>query len=246
MLEFEQVYKSFGENKVLRGVSLTVQEGRIITVIGPSGSGKSTLLKLILGLEIPDQGNLSIDGVNLGTLSERQMYKIREKLGLLFQSAALFDSMTVEDNVGFSLRESGQNYNLEELNYKVDQALDRVGMTGTNSMFPEELSGGQQKRIGLARAIINEPNYLLFDEPTTGLDPILSTSIEDLIVQISNELNTTAIVVTHQISTVLRVSDEIYYLHEGRLLDSETPKSIVNTSDPIISSFIHGGLNGKE
>ena len=240
MLKLKGVYKSFDDKHILNGVSLSVEKGKKITIIGPSGSGKSTILKLILGLLSPDKGKVVMDGVDITTLSIEDVYKMRKNVGLLFQSAALFDSMTVEENVGFALREVESRYSDLEIRYKIDQALDLVGMSGANNMFTSELSGGQQKRIGLARAIINTPQYLFFDEPTTGLDPVLSTNIEDLIVRISTELKTTAVVVTHQISTILRVSDEIYYLDNGKMLEPETPKSIMKSKQAVIHSFIHG------
>ncbi len=165
---------------------------------------------------------------------------MRMKIGLLFQSSALFDSMSVEENVSFSLTELPGVLSADEIQHKVDHALDMVGMSGYNDCSPADLSGGQMKRIGLARSIINEPDLLLFDEPTTGLDPVLSTSIEDLINRISEELNTTTLVVTHQISTILRTSDFIYFLHDGCLLSPETPDTIYQSNHQIVSDFIQG------
>lgn len=244
MLILKHVSKAFDDHQVLSKINLSVKRGHKTTIIGPSGSGKSTILKLILGLIPPDSGKLTLNGTDINALSIKDIYIMRKKIGLLFQSAALFDSLTVEENVGFSLTETPSTLTNQDITNKVNLSLELVGMQDYNNHYPAELSGGQKKRVALARAIINKPEYLLFDEPTTGLDPILSTNIEDLIVQISEELNTATITVTHQISTILRSSDSIYFLHEGQLLDPETPESIVKTKDPIISPFIRGKSNG--
>ena len=244
MISLQCLSKSFDSNVILDDVNLEVEFGKKITIIGPSGSGKSTILRLILGLISPDSGQVVVDGVDIATLSVSKLYLMRQTIGLLFQSGALFDSMTVEDNVGFSLIESPTTLSKAEIKYKVDSALDLVEMRGFENMFPSELSGGQQKRVGLARAIVNNPKYILYDEPTTGLDPILSTNIENLIVRLSEELNTSTIVVTHQISTIMRTSDDIYYLHKGQLLDPETPDTIKHSANSIIYNFIHGKPHG--
>ena len=242
MIELCHLAKSFDGNDILKDVSISIPLGKKITIIGPSGSGKSTILKLILCLIKPDSGKVLVDGDDMALLTVDDLYKVRKKIGLLFQSAALFDSMTVEENVGFSLFESDHLLSQEDIQYKIDYALDLVEMKGFSPMYPAELSGGQQKRVALARSIITNPQYLLFDEPTTGLDPVLSTSIENLIVRISDELNTTAIIVTHQLSTIMRTSDLIYYLHDGCLCEPETSQSIKTSSNPIISAFINGEL----
>lgn len=240
MLELKNISKSFDDNTVLNNVNLKLPKGQKITIIGPSGSGKSTILKLILGLIPPDSGAILFNDQSLIEMDEQKLYKVRLKIGLLFQSSALFDSMTVEENVGFSLIESPDNYSDSTIKHKVNKALALVDMSRSNAYMPSELSGGQQKRIGLARAIINYPDLLLFDEPTTGLDPILSTSIENLIVNTTEELHTTSIIVTHQISTILRTSDLIYYLYNGELLEPETPETIYQSKNPIIKNFIMG------
>lgn len=244
MIELCHLAKSFDNKHVISDVNLEIPDGKKITIIGPSGSGKSTILKLILCLIKPDSGKVVVDGQDLALLNVDTMYNVRKKIGLLFQSAALFDSLSVEENVAFTLLETPHSLTHKEIQNKVDHALDLVEMSGFNGMYPSELSGGQQKRVGLARAIINNPKYLLFDEPTTGLDPVLSTNIENLIVRISDELNTTAIIVTHQISTIMRTSDMIYYLDKGVLCEPETPKTIMNSSNPIIASFISGNAYG--
>jgi phospholipid/cholesterol/gamma-HCH transport system ATP-binding protein len=243
MLELINIKKQFNQVDILKNVNLTVNPGENITIIGTSGSGKSTILKLILGLIEQDSGTIMFNGVNPEKLSTSQFYEYRKYFGLLFQSSALFDSLTVEENIAFPLTEQPNNLNNFEINKKVDEALELVEMKGANLKNPSELSGGQQKRIALARAIITKPKCLLFDEPTTGLDPVLSTNIEDLIVRIATELNTISITVTHQISTILRISDLIYFLNDGILLAPETTQTIMVSKNPIIRSFIHGGID---
>ena len=243
MLELINIKKSFNDIQVLKDINLTVNPGEKITIIGTSGSGKSTILKLILGLLDHDSGNIMFNGINTARLSTSQFYEHRKHFGLLFQSSALFDSLTVEENVAFPLTEQPNYLTKFEISKKVDEALELVEMQGSNLKNPSNLSGGQQKRIALARAIITKPKCLLFDEPTTGLDPVLSTNIEDLIVRIATELNTIAITVTHQISTILRTSDLIYFLNDGILLDPETTQTIMESKNPIIKSFIHGGID---
>ncbi len=243
MLKINHIKKSFEENNVLTDINLNVKPGEKITIIGPSGSGKSTILKIILGLIEHDSGSIIFDETNLNSLTTSEFYNYRKNFGLLFQSSALFDSLTVEENIAFPLTEHPNNFSKYEINKRVNEALELVEMEGANLKNPAELSGGQQKRIGLARAIIKNPKCLLFDEPTTGLDPVLSTNIEDLIVRIATELNTMAITVTHQISTILRTSDLIYFLHDGMLLAPETTQTIMVSTNPVIRSFIHGGLN---
>ena len=243
MLELINISKKFNNIEVLKNVNLTVKAGEKITIIGTSGSGKSTILKLILGLIEFDSGNILFDGVSTKNLSTSKFYEYRKHFGLLFQSSALFDSLCVEENIAFPLTEHPNTLTRHEIRRKVNEALDLVEMSGSNLKNPSELSGGQQKRIGLARAIITNPKCLLFDEPTTGLDPVLSTSIENLIVRIATELNTIAITVTHQISTILRTSDLIYFLNKGILLAPETTETIMKSENPIIRSFIHGEIN---
>ncbi|RAP29885.1 ABC transporter ATP-binding protein [Candidatus Marinamargulisbacteria bacterium SCGC AG-343-D04] len=240
MLELIDISKRFEENTVLKAINLTVDKGRKATIIGPSGSGKSTILRLILCLIQPDRGQLLLDNMDITKASKKELYEIRNKIGLLFQSAALFDSMTVEENISFSLTERPHRLTQKEISRKVNHALELVEMSGQNKKQVTDLSGGQKKRIGLARVIINDPEYLLFDEPTTGLDPVLSTNIENLIVNISKELNAATLTVTHQISTILRTSDDIYFLHDGQLLDPESPNTIYQSKSSIIKNFMNG------
>lgn len=240
MLLLSNVKKSFEQTTILNGVNLAVPVGKKVSIIGPSGSGKSTILKLILGLLPLDEGTIRVADRMVNKDNAAELYAIRKNVGLLFQSAALFDSMTIDENVGFSLRELPSPYTAHDIDKKVDRALARVGMQDKKQCFPSELSGGQQKRVGLARMIINEPSYLLYDEPTTGLDPVLSTNIERLIVSVSQELNAATIVVTHQLSTILNVSDAIYFLDKGVLLEPETPATIMESASPLIYHFMHG------
>ena len=214
MLEIKQLTKRFNKKKVINNLSIKIEPGQKVTIIGPSGSGKSTILKLILGLITPDHGKILVNEKEMIFTSKEQVYEMRKNIGLLFQSSALFDSMTVEENVAFPLTETPNTFTPRQIKQKVNDSLELVGMHGFNNRDTAELSGGQRKRVALARAIINQPKILLYDEPTTGLDPILSTNIENLIVDISKQLETTTIVVTHQLSTILRTSDLIYYLHE--------------------------------
>jgi len=241
MITLKNVTKSFKGNSIVRGVDLTVSEGERIAIIGPSGCGKSTLLRLLMGLQQPDTGELWIDNEDITQMDIKNLRRIRTKFGMLFQHAALFDSMTVGENVAFPLREI-LHLPEAEIQARVKDKLLWVEMSGKEDRMPSELSGGQQKRIGLARAIACDPKIILYDEPTTGLDPILSTNIEDLIVKLNKESNTTSIIVTHQISTILRTADKIYLMRDGVLLPPETPESIQESHNPYIKEFISGGL----
>lgn len=241
MIELKNVSKAFDGRQILRNVSLRVEAGERIAIIGPSGCGKSTLLRLIMGLHPPDTGDVFVFGENIHTAGKKRLLEIREKIGILFQSGALFDSMNVYDNIAFPLVENRAmpHKKTQEI---VMEKLKIVDMLGFENHDPADLSGGQRKRIGLARALADNPQIMLYDEPTTGLDPILSTSIEDLIVRLSDKLQVTSITVTHQISTILRTADKIYMVHEGRLLDPETPSTIM-TATSIYGDFIRGGLS---
>lgn len=241
MIYLSKVVKSFDGEPILKGVDLTIETGKKVAIIGPSGCGKSTLLRLMMGFYFPDSGSVAIDGEDLLSLSPKALRNLRLKFGMLFQSAALFDSMTVAENVSFSLVEN-QGMTFKDAKKNVEDLLELVGMGGAQNKMPADLSGGMRKRIGLARAIASHPKIVLYDEPTTGLDPILSTQIEDLIVKLNNQLNITSVVVTHQFSTILRTADKIYLMHDGRLLPPETPETIMKSENPYIREFMSGGL----
>ena len=240
MIELKDISISFDGNPILENLNLTVQKGEKVAIIGPSGSGKSTLLRLLIGLFKPDSGQIIIDGVNILDVSEKRLMQVRMKLGVLFQSAALFDSLNIEENVAFPLIQN-TNLSSSEIYRRVDEKLKMVEMEGRQQDSPADLSGGQKKRIGLARALATDPEIVLYDEPTTGLDPILSTNIENLMVKLSDQLHMTSIIVTHQISTILRTADKIYLLHNKKLLPPETPDTVHNGSEEY-RNFMRGGL----
>lgn len=241
MIKIISLTKKFGSNIVLDNISLEIPDGQKIAVIGPSGCGKSTLLRLLIKLTEPDKGKIFIDDIEISRLKEDKLMKIRGRIGMVFQSSALFDSMNVYENIAFGLRQ--QNLLSEnKIEAKVAEKLEMVDLPGTEDLMPSELSGGMQKRISLARAIAVDPNIILYDEPTTGLDPITSTTIEDLINKLTHELHATAIIVTHQLSTVYRTSDRIVMMNEGRLIESGNVKQTIETSNPIVRNFIKGGL----
>jgi len=242
MIDISGIYKSFEGVSVVNDFSLTVDQGEKVAIIGRSGCGKSTILRLILRLICPDQGKIMINGRDVATLTESELVLQRSEVGLLFQSAALFDSMNVYENVAFSLRYGIKVYTEKEIQKKVRETLDMVDMVGYDTQMTSNLSGGQKKRIGLARALVSNPKVMLYDEPTTGLDPILSTNIEDLIVRLSDSLNVTSVVVTHQRSTIRRTADKIYYMHEGSLLPPETPATIHDSAQDIYKTFYRGEL----
>jgi phospholipid/cholesterol/gamma-HCH transport system ATP-binding protein len=237
MLKIIDLNFKYNHHPLITNLNLEVKKGEKIAIIGPSGCGKSTILRLIMGLIKPDSGQIIIEGEDITKLSEKHLKRIRLKLGMLFQSAALFDSLTVEENVAFSLVE---NFKLPraQIQCQVKEKLALVEMENTQKLMPSDLSGGMRKRIGLARAIAHEPQIMLYDEPTTGLDPVLSSTIEELIVKLASKLQITSIVVTHQISTMLKTADKIYYMKNGQLLPAQTPQSILSCTNPTICEFI--------
>lgn len=241
MIELRDVSKSFDGRQILKTINLTIHTGERIAIIGASGCGKSTLLRLIMGLHRPDSGQVLVFGEDIHQVSKARLLELRLKIGILFQSAALFDSMNVFDNVAFPLIEN-LHMPVSKVATIVAQKLALVEMSSFAQQDPADLSGGQRKRIGLARALAGDPAIMLYDEPTTGLDPILSTNIEDLIVRLSRQLGVTSVVVTHQISTILRTADKIYMVHDRQLLPPEFPETIVRATS-IYGEFIRGGLN---
>ncbi|HPI37576.1 MAG TPA: ABC transporter ATP-binding protein [Ignavibacteriaceae bacterium] len=238
MIEIKNLHKTFGRSKVLNGVDLTIQDGETIVIVGRSGCGKSVLLKHIVGLLIPDEGYVKVEGKIINQLGEKELYEIRKRFGFLFQGAALFDSMTVEENVALPIVESNKAFDIIELNKLVAEKLELVGLPGIQKLKPSELSGGMKKRVGLARALITNPDYILYDEPTTGLDPIMSDSIDNLIKDLSQKLKVTAIVVTHDMFSVKNVADKVAMMHEGKIYFTGKPDELLSSKDQTIYDFI--------
>lgn len=239
MIEVKQLYKSFGEKPVLRGVDLTIHSGQALTIIGRSGCGKSVLLKHLVGLLTPDAGDILVDGRSLVQARRKELYEQRKKFGVLFQGAALFDSMTVEDNIALATR-MHTNTAEADIDKMIDRCLQLVGLPHTRKLKPAELSGGMKKRVGLARAIATKPQYILYDEPTTGLDPITADSINDLIISLNQELAVTTIVVTHDMVSAYKISERIVMLHEGRVVHSGTPEETQNSTNELVRRFVNG------
>lgn len=238
MIEIQDLHKRFDDNQVLRGIDLTIKQGETLAIIGPSGCGKSVLLKHIVGLLYPDKGCVCIEGENLNDLSENELYEIRKQFGFLFQGAALFDSMTIEENIWLPLVENDYKLTQSEIDKIVSTKLELVGLPGIHEKKPAELSGGMKKRVGLARALVSDPKYILYDEPTTGLDPVMSDSIDNLINHLNEQLNVTSIVVTHDMFSVRNVADKVSMIHDGKIYFSGTYDEILNSGDKIIQEFI--------
>lgn len=243
MIEIKGIHKWFGTHHVLKGVDLTIKEGETIVIIGRSGCGKSVLLKHIMAILEPDEGDVRIDGQSMFSMSPEEQDQFRLQLGMLFQGAALFDSLTVLENVGFSLFEH-TNLSEEVISQKVLEKLHMVGLGGVENLMPASLSGGMKKRVGLARAICNEPKIILYDEPTTGLDPINADVINELILSMQKQLKVISIVVTHDMTSAYKVANRIAMLFEGRIIGVGTPDEIRNSSDPVIQQFITGSARG--
>jgi phospholipid/cholesterol/gamma-HCH transport system ATP-binding protein len=245
LIEFRKVYKRFGRQVVLNGVDLHVHQGESLVILGASGSGKSVMLKHMVGLLQPDKGEVWFDGKRIDPLPEPKLADIRVQFGFLFQMGALFDSMNVEDNVGFPLVEHTDKPK-EEVSRIVDEKLRMVGLPEVRKKMPAELSGGQRKRVALARAIALDPRVILYDEPTTGLDPIRSDVINRLILKLQHELKVTSVVVTHDMHSAFKVADRIVMLHEGKLIFDGTPEQIRNTDNPIVKHFVLGEAGEEE
>ncbi len=243
MIKVDDLHKSFSGKHVLRGVNLEARRGEILVVIGQSGSGKSVLLKQIIGLMKPDSGRIFIDGKDISDLEEKEWVEIRSQFGMLFQGAALFDSMTVEENVAFGLKRFS-HYSPERIRSAVGEALDKMGLGGIEKLMPHELSGGMKKRVGLARAIVYEPNIMLYDEPSTGLDPIRADAINDLILQMAKEMEVTSIVITHDMASAYKVADRIAMLYNGVIEMCGTSEEIQQSNNPVVKQFIHGLSEG--
>ena len=243
VIEIVNLHKAFNKKHVLQGVNLHIESGETMVVIGGSGSGKSVLIKHVIGLLMPDEGSIVVDGVDISNLSENDMNELRKKYGMLFQGAALFDSLTVWENVGFSLMQHTR-FSKEEIKEKAKQKLEMVGLKGVEELMPSELSGGMRKRVGLARAIAIEPQIILYDEPTTGLDPIMADAINDLIIEMKKRLNVTSIAITHDMVSAYKIADKIAMLYEGRIQEVGTPDEIKRSVNPIVRQFITGSSVG--
>ena len=243
MIELKNIHKSYGANHVLRGVSLDIKKGESLVVIGGSGSGKSVLLKHIIGLTKPDEGEVIVDSAELSQLDEDGLNEVRKKFGMLFQSSALFDSMSVWENVGFGLKRHTDLKNKEIKEIALEK-LRMVGLVGVEDEMPSELSGGMRKRVGLARAIAMEPEILLYDEPTTGLDPIMADAINELIIEMRERLNITSIAITHDMKSAFKIADTIAMLYNGLIIERGSSEEIKNTSDPVVRQFIEGSAVG--
>jgi phospholipid/cholesterol/gamma-HCH transport system ATP-binding protein len=242
-INVEALHKSFGEHHVLRGVDLTVKRGESMVVIGGSGSGKSVLIKHVIGLLRPDSGRVSVEGQVVADLKRAGLKELRQRMGMLFQYAALFDSMKVGDNVAFALRQHTKMKETE-IQERVAEVLSWVGLEGVEEKWPAELSGGMKKRAGLARAIALGPEIMLYDEPTTGLDPILADQINDLIIDLSERLHVTSISITHDMVSAYKIADRIAMLYRGKIEEIGTPQEIQDSPNPVIQQFIHGRAEG--
>jgi phospholipid/cholesterol/gamma-HCH transport system ATP-binding protein len=240
MIKLVGVEKTLGGQRVLRGVDLEIPPGKLTTIIGRSGEGKSVLLKHMIGLLQPDRGQVWVDGIELSRLKGQALNEVRKRFAMLFQSAALFDSLTVFENVAFPLREKLRLSNAE-ITTRVEEKLEQVGLAGMGHKFPAELSGGMKKRTGLARALVVEPEIILFDEPTTGLDPLMAKTIHDLIVSTQRKFGFTGVMVSHQIPEIFSISDWVAMLKDGRIALMAPAKEFQRTPDPEIQEFISVG-----
>ncbi len=237
------VRKAFGEHTVLDGVDLDISRGESLVIIGSSGSGKSVLIKHIIGLLDPDAGKVMVDGVHVPDLRRDDLRDLRRRMGMLFQQAALFDSMNVGDNIAFPIRQH-TDWPADKVRARVEEVLGWVGLTGTESKIPAELSGGMKKRVGLARAIALDPEIMLYDEPTTGLDPILGDQINDLILDLAERLNVTSVTITHDMPSAYKIADRIAMLYQGKIEEIGTPEQIQATDNAVVQQFIHGRAKG--
>ncbi len=243
IIQIKDLYKSFGDLTVLKGLNLDIERGKITFIIGRSGGGKSVLIKLIIGLFKPDRGQILLDGHDLVPLRENSLNRVRHRFGMLFQNAALFDSMTVGENVAFPLT-AHTRLKEKEIKELVEQKMAMVGLEGVQDKMPTEISGGMRKRAGLARAIILEPEILLFDEPTTGLDPIMAEMIDDLIVKTQQRTNVTSIVISHDIPATLRIAHKVAMIYEGQIVAYGTPAEIQASDNPVVQQFLKGEGEG--
>jgi phospholipid/cholesterol/gamma-HCH transport system ATP-binding protein len=243
MIQVIDLYKSFGQNKVLQGVNLRLRHGETLVIIGQSGCGKSVLLKHIIGLLKPDKGKILVDGVDITDLKDDELRKITRRFGMLFQGSALFDSMTVGQNVSFGL-ERYTDFSREEIQELVKDSLAKVGLIGIENLMPYELSGGMKKRVGLARAIAYRPDIILYDEPSTGIDPIRADAINDLVIRMKEELRVATLIITHDMISAYKVADRIGMLYGGQIIGMGSPEEIKNSSNQVVQQFINGRAEG--
>jgi len=239
MIEFRNVHKSFGAQYVLRGVDLVVEEGETLALLGPSGTGKSVLIKHAIGLLQPDEGDVIVDGISIAKATREELRRVRRNLGYVFQNAALFDSLTVAENLWLAQEDEGGLRTLRDCSSDAGELLEKVNLDpGVLSKYPSELSGGMKKRVGVARAIASCPRYLLWDEPTAGLDPVNADTIDDLIMDLGRNLGVTSIVVTHDLDTAFEVGDRIALLFDGQIRAVDTPAGIRENTDPLVRRFV--------
>lgn len=243
IVEIKDLHKSFGSNVVLNGVDIAFPEGKITSIIGQSGTGKSVMIKHVIGIMSPDSGAVFYRGENVFDAPEKRQVKIREKFAYLFQDAALFDSLTAEENIAFPLVESRGLKDKRQIRAIVSEKLEWIGLPDIHNLYPSEMSGGMRKRVGLARTLVMEPEVLLFDEPTTGLDPILAESIDDLIVRVNRDFGITCILITHDIQATFRISDYVGFLYDGKIMAEGTPAEIVNSDHHVLQKFISNSFN---
>lgn len=239
MIEFRDLHKSFDAHHVLTGVNLAVEEGETLALLGPSGTGKSVLIKHAIGLLEPDQGDVIVDGISIANATAKELRAVRRRIGYVFQNAALFDSLTVAENLWLAQTDEKEVRRVEACRHDAEELLRRVNLSeSVMTKYPSELSGGMRKRVGVARAIAHRPRYLLWDEPTTGLDPVNADNIDELILELGRELGVTSIVVTHDLDTAFEVGDRIALLYEGKVRACQTPADILNNEDPIVQRFV--------
>lgn len=244
IIEFKNVSKSFGDNKVLIGMNLAIEQGETITIIGGSGTGKSVTLKLLLGVIKPDEGDILFKGKSVVEMEEEALIEMRSRIGMLFQGAALFDSLTVEENVAYPVLEH-HKYTDEKVKRIVREKLAVVGLDETQGMYPADLSGGMKKRVGLARAIATDPEVILYDEPTTGLDPANTNRIAELILKLQGKLKVTSVVVTHDMATAFKISNRLALLHNKKIEFVGTVDEVKRSKNPVVQNFIEGEIGGE-